>query len=1026
MIFTKPISSPTQTQFQLKLQNMKTKLLFVALLTALGVSAQVGVGTVSPNAQLDVRATSQAAPTNTDGMLIPKVDVFPAVNPTAAQQAMLVYLTTAVGPKTPGFYYWDFPTLSWIGITSSISSDKDWLETGTALAPDDITDDMYHMGRAAIGKITPTAPLDVVGGNGTATTINNTAAYGDNLGSERMGILNSVSGSSTDTTSGIRQFISGTGTGARAGVYQELGGSTSGQQNGVMNILSNTGNGLHIGTFSSLSGSGTNGHYGAFNTLTGTGTGAQYGVYNSIANTGGGNHFGSYNTLSGTGNGNQFGAYSIVSTTGLGDLYGNYTQVNGTANGAHYGTFNDLTTAGTAIGYGTYNFLRNITSSATQYANYNSITGTGSGQQYGNWTIISNSGNAEHYGSMNGLTGTGSGNHYGSFNSVSGGTGLNYGTYNSVTSTGNGSQTGTNNVINGSGTGQKIGTYNYIDPTAGGTHYGVVSYALKAGSYAGYFQGAVAIGTNVGNPYILPASRGLNTQIMQTDGAGNVTWQNPGTALNSVSWLTTGNSGLVSGTNFLGTTDNISVAFRTSNLERMRLLNDGRFVINAVTPVTGDVFSTYATGGNYAINGYSNGTGAAGYFINSSTGSGIVSGKTGTSGSAGIFQTLTAANTTSTVDIYNQTGVAPALAVRTDAANVNADGIEVNVYGAAAKRGLEMYLDTAVTGIGIGVFHNGTNRGLNVQQQNTTNVQPAIFASVASNARVLNAQSAFTTNTTQIGFFAQGSTGLTVPAYDAASAVWGQTNGIRGGTFLAAGANFNTTALEGSYSGVLGNYDGIGVYGSFAPAVNYGYGVVGEGNWYGMYAVGDSGASGVKAFQIDHPLDPENKYLRHYSMESPEVLNMYRGNVILDANGEATVILPSYFDAININFSYHLTAIGAPANPYIKEEIQGNEFKIAGGNANQKISWQVFAERNDAYLQQNPEKKKPEVDKKQHDRGLYIQPELYNQPKDKGIFKRYKADPAKGKLESAERESPSKPAEAIQLKTQSAQESETK
>lgn len=85
--------------------------LFTGILTA-----QVGINTTAPNAQLDIRSANQATPTNQDGLLIPKVDVFPATNPTAAQHGMLVFLTTAAGANLPGFYYWDNPTAAWKGI----------------------------------------------------------------------------------------------------------------------------------------------------------------------------------------------------------------------------------------------------------------------------------------------------------------------------------------------------------------------------------------------------------------------------------------------------------------------------------------------------------------------------------------------------------------------------------------------------------------------------------------------------------------------------------------------------------------------------------------------------------------------------------------------------------------------------------------------------------------------------------------------------------------------------------------------
>jgi hypothetical protein len=100
-------------------------LLFICFITS-NIKAQVGIGTTSPNAQLDIRSSNQATPSNTDGILIPKVDTFPAINPTANQQGMLIYLTTTATfssvSKQPGFYYWDNATTNWIGIQTNVTS----------------------------------------------------------------------------------------------------------------------------------------------------------------------------------------------------------------------------------------------------------------------------------------------------------------------------------------------------------------------------------------------------------------------------------------------------------------------------------------------------------------------------------------------------------------------------------------------------------------------------------------------------------------------------------------------------------------------------------------------------------------------------------------------------------------------------------------------------------------------------------------------------------------------------------------
>lgn len=99
------------------------KLFLFLLFVSFSINAQVGINTTNPNAQLEIKSSDQTNPTNTDGIIIPKVDVFPVTNPTAAQQGMMVYLTTTSGVNSPGFYYWDNTgTPSWKPVGGSSSS----------------------------------------------------------------------------------------------------------------------------------------------------------------------------------------------------------------------------------------------------------------------------------------------------------------------------------------------------------------------------------------------------------------------------------------------------------------------------------------------------------------------------------------------------------------------------------------------------------------------------------------------------------------------------------------------------------------------------------------------------------------------------------------------------------------------------------------------------------------------------------------------------------------------------------------
>jgi hypothetical protein len=162
------------------------------------------------------------------------------------------------------------------------------------------------------------------------------------------------------------------------------------------------------------------------------------------------------------------------------------------------------------------------------------------------------------------------------------------------------------------------------------------------------------------------------------------------------------------------------------------------------------------------------------------------------------------------------------------------------------------------------------------------------------------------------------------------------------------------------------------------------------GHFFGnVFITGDLDVGGNKNFKIDHPLDPENKYLVHAAIESSEVLNLYTGNITLGQDGGAVVTLPSWFGALNRDFRYQLTAIGAPGQGlYIAEEINKNQFRIAGGAPGMKVSWQVTGVRSDARSVQHPFQ--AEQDKPERERGTYLAPEAFGQPEEKGaVWSRY-------------------------------------
>jgi hypothetical protein len=141
--------------------------------------------------------------------------------------------------------------------------------------------------------------------------------------------------------------------------------------------------------------------------------------------------------------------------------------------------------------------------------------------------------------------------------------------------------------------------------------------------------------------------------------------------------------------------------------------------------------------------------------------------------------------------------------------------------------------------------------------------------------------------------------------------------------------------------------------------------------------------SGIKMFHIDHPLDPENKYLNHAAIESSEVLNVYSGNTTTDQNGDAIVTLPDWFEALNKDFRYQLTVIGTFAQAIVASEMKDNRFGIKSNSPNVKVSWQVTGVRSDATARMY--KFEVEEEKLERDRGSYLNPDAYGQSEEKNI-----------------------------------------
>lgn len=256
-----------------------------------------------------------------------------------------------------------------------------------------------------------------------------------------------------------------------------------------------------------------------------------------------------------------------------------------------------------------------------------------------------------------------------------------------------------------------------------------------------------------------------------------------------------------------------------------------------------------------------------------------------------------------------------------------------------------------------------------------------------------------------LGTTSQSSFGEKLSVYNpSGDAIWGITNNS---TNLASGVVGISQNASGSATfGVFGQSDGvngngiygvcnngsaaIGVWGMCTLGTSSGYaGYFGGVSYasrvrvYGDLLVSGSVSKGSGSFLIDHPLDPANKYLYHSFVESPDMMNVYNGNVVTDENGIALVELPEYFEALNIEYRYQLTTIGQPAQVYVLKEISDNQFTIKSDKPNVKVSWQVTGVRNDPYAQQN--RIVNEVEKSAEEKGYYLHPDCYGFGPDKFI-----------------------------------------
>ncbi len=403
-----------------------------------------------------------------------------------------------------------------------------------------------------------------------------------------------------------------------------------------------------------------------------------------------------------------------------------------------------------------------------------------------------------------------------------------------------------------------------------------------------------------------------------------------------------------------------------------------------------------SSGNTTGVHGYANSADGVGVF-GISDGTGVYGESTSTSGLAagGDFRSAS----TFGVGLY---GIATATT-----------GTNYGVYGQSSSTGGRGVHGIALAATGTtygGHFRSNSPNGSGVFGESADNVGVRGHATAAAGA---NYGGYFlTSSTTGFGVFGyatadsgtnyggyfrtSSATGFGVYGYS--TAISGANVGVYGRTESPTG--YGVYALQNGGGGVnravLAKniaFDGIGVQGWSSATSGDGHGVVGQADHlvagsYGVFSLGNTAATGSKSFRIDHPLDPENKYLQHYCAEGPEPLNVYSGEVRTDDRGYAWVQLPDYFESINRDFRYQLTVVDDEDSAEfvlakVVRRIQGNRFQVRTSVPNVAVSWEVKATRNDRFMQEHGAP--TELDKPEYDRGYYQHPELYGLPKERSI-----------------------------------------
>lgn len=412
-----------------------------------------------------------------------------------------------------------------------------------------------------------------------------------------------------------------------------------------------------------------------------------------------------------------------------------------------------------------------------------------------------------------------------------------------------------------------------------------------------------------------------------------------------------------------------------------------------------------ATKGGTGVIGQSNATsgksyGVAGLAASKTTGaSGVLGNETATSGQVHGVSGFASSTTTGAVGVIGfelaTTGLVYGVSGGTNSTTTNAAGVNGfegaatgQVFGVGGSTNSTTDYSAGVTGYEGAT--SGKVSGVAGGTPSTTTGASGVTGNANATTGNVYGVSGYTPSTAGVGVLgtAYASGGNTTGVIGSTVSpngigTFGNSTSTSGGT----GIQGQTESTSGGAAGIFVAHGGGGLLLSGLTGSSYVSKFTVDANGNGFYAgnlnVTGKLTKGSGSFKIDDPLDPANKYLSHSFVESPDMMNVYNGNITTDRHGTATVNLPDYFEALNGDFRYQLTVIGQFAQAIVAKKISDNRFVIRTSKPGIEVSWQVTGIRHDAYA--NRYRVPVEEDKAVGEQGYYLHPEVFGQPESKGI-----------------------------------------